>query len=258
MANTDPRYNDEQVGLILRRATELAAAPSSESPSASGLTLVDLEQIAIEAGIDPALIRRAAHEIDGARDTGDYAWVLGAPTSVRVHRVVAASVPVDLYDDLLAEIHLAGIGHGTASVVGKTMSWKGMGAGQAPDSVQVTISTRDGRTELHAERKRSAAMGGLLGGLVGGGGIGVGVGVGLPIGITLGSTLATVVIPVAAVGGAYMMARGFFQRGHRKHTADLERLLDTLVSRIETAGGPGPDAKADASPLPPGLPPGPL
>lgn len=233
MPNDETRYDDKQVGLILRRATELATANTAQSVEREGFSLAELEQIAQEAGIDPALVRQAATEVEGSNDEGEWRWVMGAPLSIRVHRVVDVEVPEDFFDDLLAEIHVAGIGHGTASLVGRTLSWKGSGTGQHADSFQVTISSRDGRTDLRGERKRSQAMGGLLGGLVGGGGVGVGVGVGLPIGMNvIGSALAATALPIAAVGGAYWLARKLYQNGHTKKKRQLEALLDTLVERI--------------------------
>jgi len=234
VADKKRRYDDEQVGLILRRATELATTGATESDTSEGLSLVELEQIALEAGIDPALIRRAAQEVDGTGDAGPLAWILGAPLTIRVHRVVDVETPEDFFDDLLAEIQISGIGHGTASLVGRTLSWKGAGEGQQSDSCQITISSRDGQTELVAEWARRQTAGGLMGGLVGGGGVGMGAGLGIPIGINLlGSVLAAVALPVVAVGGTYALARKLFQSGNRKRTRQLERLLDTLVTRIQ-------------------------
>lgn len=253
MADANTRYDDKQVGLILKRATELATVSSPDSSPSDGLSLAELEQIAIEAGIDPALIRRAAQEVDGAEDPGEYGWVMGAPMTIRVHRVVDREVPDDFFDDVLAEIHLAGVGHGTGSLVGRTFSWKGMGGGQTPDSLQITISSRDGRTELHAEQKRTQAVGGLLGGMVGGGGVGLGVGLGVPLGINvLGSVAAAVAFPAAVVGGAYIVARRIFQSGHRKRERNLEDLLDRLVERIREASAQPLGEPADSRSLPPG------
>lgn len=235
MADPNKRYDDKQVGLILRRATELATQGSPESAANEGFSLAELEQIALEAGIDPDLIRRAAHEVEATGGgTGDWQWVLGAPMTIRVHRVVDAKVPDDMYDTLLSEIHLAGIGHGAAGLVGSTLSWKGTGTGQNPDSIQITVTSRNGRTELHAEQKRGQTAAGLMGGLVGGGGVGFGAGMGVPLALNvLGSVAAAFVIPAVTVGAFYGAARGFFKYGHKKKADLLGRLLDRLVVLIE-------------------------
>ncbi len=65
---TDPRnlprlYGEKEIGKILKRATELQHDEPPET-SADSMTLQELEDIAAEAGIDPAYLRRAALEVD--------------------------------------------------------------------------------------------------------------------------------------------------------------------------------------------------
>lgn len=63
---TPPRlYSEEEVSKILDRATGLhRERPGHSSGSSSGLSLAELEEIALEAGIDPLDLRRAAMELD--------------------------------------------------------------------------------------------------------------------------------------------------------------------------------------------------
>ena len=63
------RYSDREVARILERATELQRAePSATNPE--GLTLAELTEIAREAGIEPALLRRASAEAPQTSGTG--------------------------------------------------------------------------------------------------------------------------------------------------------------------------------------------
>ncbi|MEE8175809.1 MAG: hypothetical protein V3T97_04300, partial [Gemmatimonadota bacterium] len=56
-------YTEKEVGLILRRATELQRSePSARDPA--GLTLAELEEVATEVGIDARYLRRAAAELE--------------------------------------------------------------------------------------------------------------------------------------------------------------------------------------------------
>ena len=55
-------YGDKEIGQILKRATEFQAREPS-APSSSGLTLPELEEVAVEAGIDPRFLQRAALEL---------------------------------------------------------------------------------------------------------------------------------------------------------------------------------------------------
>ena len=60
------RYDDEEVGKLLKRATELQRRDPSTGTGSStgGLSLRELEEIAAEAGIDPSYLRRAAAEAE--------------------------------------------------------------------------------------------------------------------------------------------------------------------------------------------------
>ena len=61
------RYSDEEFALILRRAVEIEGRPTPEPeaptlplPPSDGLTLTEIQEIAGEAGIDPAAVAEAA------------------------------------------------------------------------------------------------------------------------------------------------------------------------------------------------------
>ena len=58
------KFNDEEVALIIKRAAELQQTEQVEQEPSSALSLSEVEEIAKEAGIDPALIRRAASTLD--------------------------------------------------------------------------------------------------------------------------------------------------------------------------------------------------
>ena len=57
------RYNEKEVADIIKRASELQQAEST-AESTTGMSLAELEQVAREAGLDPALVRRAATDLD--------------------------------------------------------------------------------------------------------------------------------------------------------------------------------------------------
>ena len=56
--NPSRRYTDEEVKRLLTRASELETQGTPLPAKVDGPTLTDLEAIASEAGIDPALVRR--------------------------------------------------------------------------------------------------------------------------------------------------------------------------------------------------------
>ena len=78
---TERRYNDKEVALILQRAAEM-----SQAKTAGGMSVEELERIALEAGLDPAAVRQAADEVGrGEASAGGIGHtLLGGPTALRV------------------------------------------------------------------------------------------------------------------------------------------------------------------------------
>jgi hypothetical protein len=70
-------YGEKEIGQLLKRATEMQHDEPT-APSASGMTLAELQEVALEAGIDPEYLRRAATELEyGPADSGFWTKVLG-------------------------------------------------------------------------------------------------------------------------------------------------------------------------------------
>ncbi|MFW6040124.1 MAG: hypothetical protein ACOC9N_03510, partial [Gemmatimonadota bacterium] len=130
---------------ILERASELQRAePSAADPG--GLTLTELTEIAREAGIDPELLRRAASELRGRTPAATLGTRLaGAPFSILVERTVDGELPSDRFDALVPRIQRAAKGQGTASAVGRTLTWSSQTSDNTT-SQQVLISSGDGQT----------------------------------------------------------------------------------------------------------------
>jgi hypothetical protein len=86
---TDPtpqpsrRFSEKEVAHIIKRASELQ---QEEAPaeSSSGMSLAELEQVAREAGLDPALVRRAATDLDTRVSDRPASRFIGAPTTLQM------------------------------------------------------------------------------------------------------------------------------------------------------------------------------
>ena len=96
------KFNDEEVALIIKRATELQQTQDVAAEPSTALSLSEVEQIAREAGIDPMLIRQAAHGLDrpSAETSRPSIWV-GSPTRLIFERVVDGELAVDDYEPLI-------------------------------------------------------------------------------------------------------------------------------------------------------------
>jgi hypothetical protein len=231
---TDPgtrrRFDDEQVSLILRRAAELQEEQGAGDRASSGMTLADLEEVAREAGLDPALVRRAAAEVGdggGARTPAlGGSPFLGAPTMLRAERIVDGELPTAEFEAVLDEIRREFNDVGIVSALGRTRTGR---------QISVTVVARGGTTGIRIEESTGGLAGGLFGGLMGGlGGGGTGIAVGIGIG-------AFHSLPIAAViwgtllGGSYVLARTIFTSLSRRRAAALTGLADRLAELTEGA-----------------------
>jgi hypothetical protein len=230
------RYGDEEVGLILKRAAELQRQEPAAAAEGGGLTLGELEEIAGEVGIDPRHLRRAAEEIDTLAVPLHGEGVdrlIGAPLTLKFERILTGELPEDGLESLLPEIQDALQGYGQPSLLGRTLTWQST----SPDSertLQVTVSSRDGRTRIRIEERISELAWSLFGGIIGGVGGGVGLGVGLGVGIgALQSALFAVAWPVGVITGSFLLARRFYRSAVRRRQRVLRDLLDRLTEAVE-------------------------
>jgi hypothetical protein len=230
------RYGDEEVGLILKRAAELQRQEPAGSGEGGGLTLAELEEIAAEAGIDPRHLQRAAKEVDTrAAPLGGEGVdrLIGAPLTLKFERSLPGELPEDRFESLLPDIQDAAEGYGQPSLLGHTLTWQSTSP-TSDRTLQVTASSRDGRTRIRIEERSSQLAAQLFGGIVGGvgGGVGLGVGVGVGIG-ALQSARFAVAWPVGVITGSFLIARAFYRSAVRRRQRVLRDLLDRLTETVE-------------------------
>lgn len=228
------RYSDREVSRILERAAELQRAePSATNPE--GLTLAELSEIAREAGIDPRLLQRAASELQGRTPAATLgARLAGAPFTIHIERTVEGELQSDRFDALIPRIQQATKGQGTASAVGRTLTWSSQTSDNTT-SQQVLISSGDGRTLIRWEERFGSLAGALFGGFLGGGGVGLGVALGAIAG-TAGPLVAGIALPALAIGGSYGLARTIYARIVRGRQAAALEVVDEIAAYIARAG----------------------
>ena len=232
------RYGDREVARILKRATELQRAEPS-APDPAGLTLSDLTEIAREAGIDPEILRRAAAELEiGGRASTLGGRLAGAPLTLRIEQSVSGEIPVDRFDAIIPRIQEAAGGQGTASAVGRTLTWSSHTTDKT-SSQQVLISSSEGRTLIRWEERFSGLAGALFGGIVAGGGVGIGLGLGTALGAALGSATLGFGLPVVIGGGSYMLARTIYSRIVRRREAAARQVVAEIAGYVATLSNSG-------------------
>jgi hypothetical protein len=232
----DRKFSEEEVALIIKRAAELQQTQQVEQEPSNALTLSEVEQIAREAGIDPLLIRKAAHGLDRPTETSrPSAWV-GAPTRLVFERVVDGEIPVDDFEPLINEIRRTFGDNGVPSVLGRTLAWTSSYQGgrrrQGGRMINVNVVSRGGVTTIRVEEELRILAGGLFGGLVGGGGGGTtGVSIAIGAGVFHSFALAAA-LWVGVAGSFYALARTIFSRGAIKREVQLRELTLRLEEQI--------------------------
>lgn len=220
MALGSPSFSDEESALILQRAAELQERR---------LSLTELEAAAAEAGIDAALVRRAAHEVStlGPPPTPPAparAGALGAPLQL-VHERVVPGEGDGSWDEEMAEIQRQLGVSGRFEVVGRQLGWRS----RHGRKIRVSIVARGGRRVIRVEER----VGDLAGGLFLAMGLPVtfaGLGFILPICIVV--LELPLLIPVALVvwaALAFSLSRTIFKTVATQRDAELRALADGLV-----------------------------
>ncbi|MGH9423865.1 MAG: hypothetical protein ACRD3J_28070 [Thermoanaerobaculia bacterium] len=247
----DRKFNEEEVALIIKRAAELQQTQQVEQEPSTALTLSEVEQIAREAGIDPLLIRQAAHGLDRPTEPSRPSAWLGAPTRLVFERVVDGEIPVDDFEPLINEIRRTFGDNGLPGVIGRTLAWSSSNqAGrrrQGGRLINVSVVSRGGVTTIRVEEELRNLAGALFGGLVGGGGGGsTGMSIGIGLGVFHSFALAAG-LWVAVAGGFYTLARSIFSRVAIKREAQLRELTGRLEEQITESAASRALAPGDAA-----------
>ena len=237
------RFGDDDISRILQKAAELqerAAAVPGES--GRGLTLAELRQVALEAGIDPRFVDLAASDFGGDVETRESVLAGG---TLQWHYHVAVPTEIDDGDRERILQTLRGLlgRKGTLEDVFGRMEWTyedGLGP------VIVGISSRDGVTDIDVTAARSGEAGMIHGLAIPFGGIAVGVIAAKALAIS-----GPLVLPLIGVGGlaSYVAAR--FSYGLRARW--WEKRLQKVVSRLRAvvqSGGAGLPSRPSALPAP--------
>ncbi|MFW5947469.1 MAG: hypothetical protein ACOCUW_03155 [Gemmatimonadota bacterium] len=226
------RYTDAEVRKLLERATQLQQTQPAPAEG-SGLTLVQLESIAREAGIDVEAVRRAAAELDaGAVGVGHWSSRLaGAPMGVVLVRSLPGEAAEAAVEATIPLIQAAVDAPGQASRVGRTFTWQSRSQTSLRET-RVVIRARNGETRIEVRERYSALAGTIFGSGVGGIGIGVGFGVGAGVGTAIGSALMIFGFPIAALGVTWLGSRALYSGIVNRRREALARLVDDLAESL--------------------------
>ncbi len=248
-----PRMSSRDAEQVWARAAELQAnsgehvsAPSFAAPAellTRGFDASDVRAAAVDAGIDSRYVNRALVERDAANVVVQRGVsleqkpnvFLGDASKIEYSAVVERELRADEFEEIADELRTM-IGQVVSvSAVGRTLTVNTTahsGRSGMPRTLQVTVSSRNGRTQIRAFEDLNQVAGGLFGGLGAGAGIG---GASLVAALTLKfahSGAAATMAVLSWIMLALLSARFFFKRASQKRQKELEKLVRDVASRI--------------------------
>lgn len=248
-ATGPPRFGDEEIQRILQRAADLQEERASRGlpEPDGGLTLAELRQVAVEAGIDPDLVDAAAGETmvpagtsvepappyDEAQDR-DQRW--------RLERTVVGALPPGRLDWVLRAIRGAAGDKGEVDHVSGHMEWR-----KGDGSVKVAVGSRGGDTRIEVVSYRHASA--LTSRVMITGAVGLFGGMALTEMLSVeGGPLVPLVLLVTFLLG-YLISGLVNQRAARSHRRYLEHILTSAAeAAADVALPPASDPPRDEAP----------
>ena len=148
-------YTEKEVGEILARATEThGERPEGPSGSPAGLSLAELEGIALEAGIDPMDLRRAAVELDsGGSGASGWARITGDQLTLVREAVISGEITPTGFERVVTVVRQTAGEFGQPSVFGRTLTWQAETSSKMR-TIQLVVAPKDGETHVRLEERR--------------------------------------------------------------------------------------------------------
>ena len=228
------RYNEKQVGEILKRSGEIQTGLSPD-PDAHGVTLEELQRVASEVGIEPHVVQQAALEVDsGAKGKAASAKVLD--------HTVDGPVTDEQWEDMVISLRQRTGKSGSTTTQGTTREWT---ADTDMGSLTLTASTRNGRTRyrLFGDATNVTTAGWILG-------IAFGFVAVLIMSVILGKKSgleAGTIAVIAAMASAFVVSlTALLTKGWEKRT---QRANSSLFAEIIQIAHAGPSIPAQTSVL---------
>lgn len=233
---SSPRFTEKEVAAILQRAAELQVT----APGTRSVSLEELEHIAVEAGMDASLVRRAAQELSRGEAGADKSWLrtlLGGPTSLKWEFEIEGEIDATGHERILEAIHSTLSEPGNVSTTGRTLTWNIVSQSR---KLGVTVTPKNGRTLVRVEDH----LGNLMGGVFGGVGGGVGGSVTPFLAIAGGAVLGPVGVGIAVAAGLLGTlggTRAIYGAVTRKREERLTVLVDSIREAVERSIDRGGD-----------------
>jgi serine/threonine-protein kinase len=225
--------------------TRRSAPERASEPLTSGYRMEDVLAAAQEVGIDRKYVDRAVAERtphpvaalpdgvvrEGAMMREKPGFWVGSRTRLEYEAIVDGEIHADEFEELVDELRRSFGEFGTASTVGRTVTFttgQSAPADSYPRRLQVTISSRNGRTTIRGFEDIRQMANGVVGGVSGGVGGGFG---GAMAGAVMGAT-QNPLFAVPTLLGIAGLAFGLSRFGIRRYSDRKARELRAAVERL--------------------------
>jgi len=254
LSSTEANAVWERAALLQEMTGQLvpppAPAPRREGArtpvsATSGYRVDDVRQAAHDVGIAPRYVERAlAERRVGASEDPEMGVVPGVAMLEKPNAWIGAHVKIEFetivpgelsdldLEDVADEIRRSVGDVGNVNTIGRSVTWTPYATPTSQRKLQLSVSTRNGRTVIRGFEDLSQMSGGIFGGVTGGVGGGVGsAAFGITMGTTLGPLVAAPVFGTILVG-AYGLARFIFTRVSQQRQRSLRTAVERVALRV--------------------------
>jgi hypothetical protein len=231
MENSDRRYTDQEVALVLQRAAELEEQRSSGPGSARGLSRRELHDIAREVGLSPAAIDEALTTLGTRRGPGGRS-LLGPALSTKMVRAVPHRLGDDALRRLIHVIEDRVDATGTVTDALGTVRWTSIPSGHKFDrTTQVSLSSNTSETQIQVVQRYPGALRAVLHFLPGAWGAMIG---GAVVASSGASALAALGMGLGAAAIGMGIGRGIWELVARRSEGHVERIVAAVAEEAGT------------------------
>ncbi|WAS90043.1 hypothetical protein [Nannocystis punicea] len=224
----DRRYDDREVGLILKRVAELQAGEGDRA-DARAMTRAEIEQVVGELGFSKALVARAVSELSVQDLRNRSVWHLGGKTDLMFEEVVEGTIDEATLTRMLEALRRHLGEPGKLEREGGAQIWSTREGGRR---IHFTVVPVAGRTTLRVEERMpvdagaTVGVGAFLGGFLGFMSL-------VPLKVLLAKSLLLLLMGPLALMGAilgWLVGRATWKRVALAREEVLRRVFSEIVA----------------------------
>ena len=229
MADDTRRFDEKEVGLILKRVAELHTQ-QGDAASSRSLTRAEIEEVVTELGISKSLVARAASEISVRDVRNRPVWWLGGKTDVLLEATIDSTIDEATLDRMLEVLRRYFADAGDLTRQGNARIWTA--TRRTSRRIQFTAFEADGKTTVRLEERMPVDARTTVGGGVTAG-FGGSILVLMPLKAVLIKAVLLMALPGVMASGAvagWLVGRGLWKRRAVKREQELHAAFGELLA----------------------------